>query len=291
MNQGCFQQSFTEEPTLSERLFDLLETTFPGISKTAQSIRELGTSWEGASTPFIYFLNDLAIAHVGVLEIPMLLMGQPVTVGGIHGVCTRPEFRRCGYYRSCMEAALNYCDSCYETLILTTAQPELYLPFGFRVIEEHAFVNQCVSTDYTEGFRVLNLQTSSDRKMLHRLLDEREPVSNIVGVISEKAVFCFNEGNRPLHYAEDLDTIVVMEIEGKQLKLFDIVGKELCSLASILERLPQPINEVVLYFSPDRFDINAQPFPHRLEGDSQLMVRGSFAAEAQAFMLPHSARC
>lgn len=228
MNQACLQRSFASDPTLSERLFDLLETTFPGINRTAHYIRELGASWESASTPFICFHDGLAIAHVGVLELPLLLMGQPVTVGGIHAVSTRPEFRRRGYYRSCMEAALDYCASRYDTLILTTAQPELYLPFGFRVIEEHAFVTQCTSTNHAEGFRVLNLQTPSAQEVLHKLLEEREPVSSVVGVRNEKAVFCFNEGNNPLHYAEDLDIIVAMEIEGNQLRLFDIVGKKLC---------------------------------------------------------------
>lgn len=71
MYQPCQEQSFAEDPTLSERLFELLETTFPGISRTSQYIRELGASWESASTPFICFHDGLAIAHVGVLQLPL----------------------------------------------------------------------------------------------------------------------------------------------------------------------------------------------------------------------------
>ena len=291
MDKYRFKRSFDSDATLSSRLFYLLETTFPGISSVAQSGRDLGASWEAASTPFILFDGDLAITHVGVLEIPMIVMGKKVTVGGVHAVCTHPEFRRRGYYRQVMTEVMEYCDRHYETLLLTTSQPELYSPFGFRVVEEHAFIAKCSSNGNTDGFRLLNIQDSNDRKLLHRLLEEREPVSNIVGVTNEKAIFCFNEGTRPLHYAEDLDIIVCIEIEGRQLKVFDLVGKSLCNLNAIVERIKQPIDEVVMYFSSDRIHPNPEAFPHIFEGDSLLMVRGEFSAESVPFMLPRSARC
>jgi hypothetical protein len=189
-----------------------------------------------------------------------------------------------------MTAALDYCASRYDTLLLTTAQPELYLLFGFRVIEEHAFITHCASSGHFNGFRVLNLQIPTDQQILHRLLKERETVSNILGVLNEKAVFCFNEGSHPLHYAADLDLMIVMEIENTRLKLFDIVWRQPCRLADILDRISQPIHEVVLYFSPDRLDVEAQPFSHVLDGN-HLMARGPLAVESQAFMLPRSARC
>jgi len=109
MNQYRFKRSFSEDPTLSQRFFHLLETVFPGVSRTVETARMLGAPWEAASTPFICFHDDVAIAHVGVLEIPMQLMRQTVTVGGIHAVCTHPEFRRRGYYCEVMEEVLDYC--------------------------------------------------------------------------------------------------------------------------------------------------------------------------------------
>ncbi len=291
MNQYRFKGSFSEDPTLSARLFNLLETAFPGISSAAESIRRLGASWEAASTPFIRFHDDIAIAHVGVLELPMHLMGQPVTVGGIHAVCTRPEFRRRGYYREVMEEVLGYCANRYDTLILTTSQPEFYEPFGFRVVGEHLFTTPCNSIGYSDGFRLLNTSDTHDLKLLHRLLETREPVSNVVGIVKEKPVFLFYEGTSPLRYAEDLDLIVSMEVEDTRLKLFDLVGTRICPLSAILERLPQRIEAVEIYFSPDRLNADVQAFPHKFDGDSLLMVRGAFAAEGEQFMLPRSARC
>jgi GNAT superfamily N-acetyltransferase len=292
MNQYRFQKSFADDATLSDRLFNLLEIVFPEIkiSDAAQVGRMLGASWESASTPFIRLHDNVAISHVGVLEIPMQLMGQNITVGGIHAVSTHPEFRRRGYYREIMEEVLDYCQCRYDTLVLTTAQPELYQPFGFRVVGEHIFITKCDSVG-SQGFRLIDTFDTSDVKLLHRLLETREPVSNIVGIVKEKAVFCVNEGKNPLYYAPDLDVIICMEIKDTKLQLFDVVGTKICTLAEILERIEQPIQEVAIYFSPDRLKANVEAFSHILDRDSLLMVRGNFAAENEKFMLPRSARC
>jgi predicted N-acetyltransferase YhbS len=291
MNGIVVQKSFDKDIGLSQQVFTLLETTFPGIRQRAQVIRELGAAWESVSTPFLYMQAEQAIAHVGVLELPLWIQGEPVTVGDLHAVCTHPQHRRRGYFRQCLTAALNYCDSRYESIILTTGQPALYEPFGFRVVQEHAFVAPCRSQQNIQGLRVLDLQLEDDRTILHRLLSQRAAVSDLLGVIREKAVFLFYEATNPLYYAEDLDLIAVMEIEDRQLKLYDIVWQHPCSLAAILDRISQPIDETVFYFSPDRVQIETQPFLHRLEGDSYLMVRGPWAIEGQAFMLPRPARC
>lgn len=291
-----FQKSFSEEPTLSKRLFTLLETVFSefgfDISSLVESARQLGAPWETASTPFIRFDDDVAVSHVGVLEIPLRVMGKSMTVAGIHAVATHPEYRRRGYYREIMTEVLDYCDRRYETLVLTTSQPELYEPFGFRVVEEYKFVAQCDAKESCDRLRLLDLSDSNDVKLLRRLLETRTPVSNIVGVLpqQEKALFCVNEATRPLYYAEDLDVMICMEIEDTQLKLFDLVGTNIPTLDAILARVPQSIKEIIVYFSPDRLNTNFEAVPHLLD-EAFLMVRGKFAAEGKEFMLPRSARC
>ncbi|MEH2170809.1 MAG: hypothetical protein V7K41_29990 [Nostoc sp.] len=104
-------------------------------------------------------------------------------------------------------------------------------------------------------------------------------------------MFCVNEGSRPLYYAEDLDLIACMEIEDNRLHLFNLVTTQICSLKNILSKIPQPIQEVVIYFNPELLDIkDVQAFTHALD-ETVLMVRGKFAAEGEKFMLPRSARC
>ena len=176
-------------------------------------------------------------------------------------------------------------------MILFTAQPELYEPFGFRVLGEHLFHAPWSGAPGGDGFRLLNLREASDVRLTEQLLAEREPVSNRAGVVREIGIFGFNEGTRPLRYAEDLQMIACLEVDGSRLKLFDVVGARLCSLSDIIERLPQRIDAIEFYFSPDRFDIAARAEPHLVDGDSNLMARGAFAPEGLPFMIPRSARC
>lgn len=284
--------SFSADPTLSQRIFDLLDIVFPGVPQVAQNARALGASWESVSTPFVYFAGERVISHVGVIEIPLVLHGQLVHVGSIHAVATHLDCRRHGYYGQLMKEILQYCGPRYETLILTTEHPEYFEPFGFRHVQEHLFTVKPRATGRVNGIRLLNTRDTNDIALLHRLLETREPVSHVVGVVQEKAVFCFNEGSRPLHYIPDLDVVVCLEMEGKRLKLFDVVGPKVPSLAALLGQVSQPAEEVAICFSADRLAVEAEVTPYIFDhdGPSYLMVRGPFAPENSPFTLPRSAR-
>jgi ribosomal protein S18 acetylase RimI-like enzyme len=289
-----FKRSFAEDNTLSPRLFNLLESVFPelGLNRLAEQARKLGGVWEDVSTPFVRIDDDgNLITHVGVLEIPMRIMGENVIVGGIHAVCTHPEYRRRGYYREVMTEIMDYCDKHYKTLLLTTAQPGLYQPFGFRVVPEHSFHGKCNSPGGINGVRSLDITNSDDVKLIHRLLETRIPISKIVGVFNQKALFLVNECTKPLYYFPKLDALACLEIQNNQLKLFDLVTQRNFPLQALLSQIPQAIEEISIYFSPDCLQVDTQAIAETFEGDSLLMVRGDFPAEKQQFTLPRSARC
>jgi len=232
------------------------------------------------------------LSHVGVIGLSLIVLGEKVAVGSIHGVATHPDCRRRGYFRQVIGEALRYCDQRYAAQTLTTEHPEYFQPFGFRVVQEHVFAVRYQPARHRSGIRLLDLNDTRDVALLHRLLETRAPVSQIVGVINEEAVFCFNEGSRQLYYAEDLDVMLCLEQEGTHLKLFDVVGPHIPTLTAIVERMPRPVAEVSLCFSPDRLAVRAEAKPHLFEhgGPSYLMVRGPFAAEGHPFSLQRSAR-
>jgi hypothetical protein len=80
-----------------------------------------------------------------------------------------------------------------------------------------------------------------------------------------------------------------MSVNSLQLSL---LNRERLPLAAIVERVPYPVEEVAICFSPDRLAVNAEAKPYLFDhdGPSYLMVRGPFAAEGHAFTLPRSAR-
>jgi GNAT superfamily N-acetyltransferase len=265
---------------------------FPGLRSVAENAKALGAPWESVSTPFLSIEDGRVVSHVGVIELEMVLMGRHTTVGTVHGVATDPSLRRDGHYRRVMENLLEYCDGRYETLILTTEHPEYFEPFGFRNLGEQIFTARCGSLGGADGFRFLDPKNRDDVATLHRLLENRLPVSDVVGVVSEKAVFCFNEARSPLPYSKDLDAIVVMDREGSRLRLFDVVAETIPSLSMLLDEIPHPIDEAVVCFAPDRLGVEVVPTPCIFDhdGPSYLMARGPFVAEGRAFSVPRSAR-
>ena len=289
MSTARYRRSYAADPTLSDRVFGLLETWFTGIAKPRRRAAELGSRWDDCSTPFVCEKDGQIISHVGLLEMSYVIHGERHQLGGVHGVCTLESERRQGHFRRIMEELLEYCDGRFETLELGTENPEYYEPFGFRVVPEHRFVAAVASPGGCKGFRPVDATREGDLERLDRLLDARTPVSNRVGVVDERDVFKFSQGTEGLHYSEALDCFAVFAIEGARLVLSDVVAQELPPLEALLSQLAPPIEEVEFHFSPDRFDVAARPELFRFDAD-YYMVRGPFAAEGEAFMVPPPAR-
>lgn len=313
---NIMQGSYRDNPGLKDTVFELLDLVFPGIREHAAGVAAIcdradsgsmdahavstGGRWEDVSTPFVAIEDGRAVSHVGVIGIPMVLAGREASVASIHAVATHPDRRREGLFRRVMNEALSFCEGCHEVQILTTGHPEYFEPFGFRHIPEHRFrwipgpsprpgVRQ---GGQAGGFRRLDVNEAADVSMLFALLEDRTPVSQIAGVVREKAVFCFNEAHRSLYYSAGLDVVVCLEIQGLTLHLYDIVGRVIPGLGQILGQVPHSADEVLVYFSPDRLMADTGAEPHVLDhdGPSSLMVRGPFPVEGLQFTLPRPAR-
>ncbi|MFH1279969.1 MAG: GNAT family N-acetyltransferase [Candidatus Eisenbacteria bacterium] len=284
--------SFTDQPELAEGLFDLLDVVFPGVKGGAQEIRALGAPWESVSTPFVHVEGGRVVSHVGVIELPLVIHGEPVMVGAVHAVSTHPDHLRRGHYRRVMEELLADSAGRFGTLVLTTEHPEYFEPFGFRRVRECRFHGTLSSPGGRGGLRRVDPMDPEDNALLHRLLGTREPVSEVLGVVKEKAIFLFNESHRPLHYARDLDALICMEIHEGKLGLFDVVAPKIPSLEEIVSRVPERLRGTAVHFTPDRLGFPLEPVPGLFEhgGPSHFMVRGPFAPEGEPFALPRSAR-
>ena len=289
MTTARYRRSYADDPTLADRVFGLLETWFTGIAKPRAEAARLGSLWDDCSTPFVCEKDGEIVSHVGLLEMPYVINGRRRQLGGVHGVCTLESERRRGHFRGLMEELLEFCANRFETLELGTENPEYYEPFGFRIVPEHRFIARVESAAGRAGFRPFDADRPGDLELLDRLLDGRAPVSERVGVVSERDVFKFSNGSDRLHYSKALDCLAVFELDGRRLVLSDVVARELPPIAALLSEIAQPTSEVEFHFSPDRFDVDARPELFRCDGD-YYMVRGPFEAEGTPFMVPPPAR-
>ena len=285
-------------PALDPRLAALLGRVWPALPAAAARAAALGFRWADVSTPFVRWQGDRAIAHVGVIDLPLVIDGRRVRVGSVHAVCTDPALRGQGHCRALLEEALAFCDARYETVVLTTLIPDLYARFGFRPLPEHGFVRRVASLRAARcdpPLRALSADAPDDVRLLRRLLARRAPVSARVGsleggtVLIVALLLTWGDFSR-VHHHEALDVVTVHEVRDRTLLLYDVVGPTLPPL----ERLTEGIDadRVVVLFPPERLGghFDPEPWDHaRAQSlgygdDTILMARGPFV-ESGPFML------
>ena len=289
-----FRQSYQADPTLLVRVFELLETGFPGVSAGVRAAEPLGLDWAAASTPFVMVAGGRLISHVGVLALPLVIDGRAVTAAGIHAVCTHPDHRRRGHYQAVMAEVMAWCDERFEMTLLFADVRELYEPFGFRIVPETRFlVSDVPPSDPARqaGLRKLDWSRRDDVVLLRRLVAERTPVSTRLGVASESAVFAFNALRLAMWYAEELDAIICLTREGGAVRICDVVARTLPKWAELAEYLPADADRVELGFCPDGLGLAGLAQRCGAPGDGLFMVRGPFVAGDAPLMFPRTTQC
>lgn len=297
----AFRTSYDTVPELGDRIFELLELPFPGVTTGRRNGEAFGVPWEACSTPFVAWEGGRVVCHVGLLSLPLHVMGRDHLVGGVHGVATHPDHRRRGLFRGAIEELLTYAANQFETLVLTTLHPEYFESFGFRVIPEFVHRAGAVSAASVPDARAVDLTRPEDLGLLHRLLERRVPISRCLGVGAEKACFGFVEFQTSIRYSARLDAAAVFERSGGCLRLYDLVASRIPTLAEVVGLVGEPAEGVLAFFSPDRVTGPFVAEPHDLRGGADalepgtanwvLMVRGPFAAAGQPVMLPRPSRC
>ncbi len=291
---------YQSDPTLGDRVFDLLDGVFPGVRAGRANGAAFGAPWESVSTPFVVEHSGRIVAHVGLMPMPLQVLGRTVRCGGVHGVATDSEHRRRGHFRRLLEELLRVAAARFDILLLTTVHREYFEPFGFRVVPESVFRLRS-PVGGREPSRALDLARPEDGRLMHRLLDERIPVSDVLGIGPEKGCWAFYEYQSPIRFLPDADVAVVAELTGRTLRLYDVIGRSIPSIERIVAAFPGPVAEAVAYFTPDRLGGAWVPEPHDRSGgpdalepgtpDLVFMVRGPFLAEGRPLMLPRPGRC
>ena len=283
---------YPSDPTLRASTLELIGSIWTRLPSAVERARAWGSDWCEVSTPFVHTLGDRVIAHVGVLEIPLVIAGTPQTVAGIHAVCAAPEQRRRGHVRATMERALAWVDERYATSLLWANDPAIYGRFGFVRREESIFVGP-VRGGASETLRPLALERPEDIAFLRDRLARRAPVSQRSGTCEPGWLALLDlalwSPGPSLAYIPELECIVVYTLRERFLDLYDVIGERIPSLDEIAGRLGARIDTAVVFFSPDQLDApQLQAEPTLLIDD--LMIRGRWPVEG-AFAFPLIARC
>jgi predicted N-acetyltransferase YhbS len=285
------------DPGARERTYDLFDEIWPGMSKAILAAERIGARWQDLSTAFVAWDGPRAIAHAGVIEIPLMIDGVKTTVSGVHAVCTRLEHRGRGHSRRLVTEALAHAATRTRTSILGSGDRKLYLRYGFRTIPQTLFEAPVPSAPAGgEPFRPMSESSPEDVRILRRLLAQRAPLSRTLASVDPGWLFIIDEmlatrGRfKRIHYAPDLDVAAAYEVSGRSLRLYDVVGSRIPALVELTRRIGGGFDRVELHFTPDSIDApGAVPFESTI--DDELMAIGPFAPEGRPLVLPPLARC
>ncbi len=284
------------DPAMRRHIAHLLDVVFGKLGERIAIAEGLGASWYEVSTPFVALSDGTPIAHVGVIEFPLVFEGERRTVAGVHGVCTHPDHRGRGHIRRLLRDALAHIDARgLATAQLTTDSPGIFTSAGFRDAPMTRFeIAPVPRRRDLPPLRKLDAVNDADVALLWRLLGSRAPVSRRLGVVEPGWLLVINEvlvtaGLERIFVADDLDAALVCVLSDDTLRVYDVVAAELPPLDELLARLPLSHRRVELWFTPDRFDVDVRA--RHAETDDHLMVRGPYPPESTAFYLPPTAHC
>ena len=93
------------------------------------------------------------------------------------------------------------------------------------------------------------------------------------------------------YYNEDLDLCVVYKIENEILHLYDIVSSNYRSINDILPGINQSFQQVITYFSPDKWSFGRPHEVSPLVAECHLMARGKWLPRDFTIAVPMTAHC
>ncbi|HEY0826995.1 MAG TPA: GNAT family N-acetyltransferase [Bacilli bacterium] len=285
--------NYSLDDTKREKLFPLFEKVFGVKVDTLKDFYKRGF-WNPTYRPYTFFDTGRAVANVSMFSLPISIHSTLVNAAGIQSVMTDPDYRRQGLMKHLLEKMLKDIDQEYELAFLYTETPSLYTPFRFRQVQEHYFEK---STKYipkkgNNTLRKMDYFEVQDLQIMRKLFLQNTPISRCFAPITYDSSFFFNMYDRhfqqKVYYSAELQVMIVFEVEGETLKLYDIIGGRPPSLEEIYSQIPTPFKRVELFFSPDLFHDSAFK-PVQMNSSSSLMVRGRFDMEKDYFKYPITA--
>jgi GNAT superfamily N-acetyltransferase len=286
---------YPADPALRASTMLLLGSVWSKLPHGIERAREWGADWLDHSEPFVRADAGVSIAHVGIMEIPVVLDGRAVTLAGIHAVCTHLDHRGRGHLRETMLRALAWVDGRYEAAVLWANDPAIYGRFGFVPRAESVFRAARAGMSAERRTRTMSLESEGDVRLLCDSLSKRAPVSTRCGARDPGWLSLINLGlwGAPaptIAFAEDLDAIVVYEIRERALRLYDVIAESIPTLESIERFLGPGFDSVEVFFSPDALDapaLEATPTPLV----DCLMVRGPVLSGRAPLAISPLSRC
>lgn len=124
----------------------------------------------------VVVVNDTVISTLRVWERRMQVGASLVTMGGIGGVCTHPQYRGVGYASALMRDTINYLGmiGCDIGALFTIIPADFYRRLGWTSLPLHGFSLTCNAVTRTvnaSGWQLTDFNPETDLDAVARLYD------------------------------------------------------------------------------------------------------------------------
>ncbi|PFZ11427.1 GNAT family N-acetyltransferase [Bacillus pseudomycoides] len=289
MGNLILSENFFVEESKKERLFQLFEEVFRIPIQTLQNFEANGFG-DTTYKPFSYLQEGQVIANVSMFSLPMFVNGERIYAAGIQSVMTHPEYRRKGLMKQLLCKVLQEIDTKYECAILFTEKPELYEPFGFRVVQEYLMTLSYENTlPRSSSLRKLNFYDEKDMELIKEIIENAQQLSMEFSTLNYQSSFYFNmydaKWNEKLYYSKKLDALIVFEVKNQVLKLFGIFAQIFPILDDICAEISEPFTEIDFYFYPDELGLE-EVACKEFQSETYLMIRGGKKIDFKGYKFP-----
>lgn len=281
--------NYTFENERRERLYDLFERVFHIPTHTLQDFYKKGF-WDETYSPVTLFEEDEAIANVSMFSMPMMVGGERIKAAGIQSVMTHPNYRNKGFMKKLFGEVLQKIDEEYNYSFLFTETPELYTPFGFKVVKEYIATMQYEKSEQRlSSIRKLDFFDEKNVQLIKDIFENKERLSRVFAPLHYQSSFYLNmydeKWNKKLYFSEELNAILVYEIEEGVLKLYGVISELMPILDELCAVIPEAFHTIEFYFSPDQLGVEDADLK-LYESKKRLMVRGELSVEFNEVKFP-----
>lgn len=247
--------------------------------------------WNDKYVCYSYIDNNEVISNVSINKMNLIYQGENYSALQIGTVMTHPNYRGQGLAKNLLNHVIAKYEDQYDFLYLFANDTVLdfYPKFGFERIEESSFtVDACNLKKKASKLKKLNPDNKTDFQLISRIVSKRASLSNILDVKESEDLLMFyvlialkNE----LYYLEELDVIVLMEQEGTDLYVLDILSTKKLDVVEVLSYLStKKIETIHLLFTPEKSKyIDAA---YIIETEDMLFVRPNVLKSENYFLFP-----
>lgn len=207
--------------------------------------------------PFSYVYQDKVIANATANLLHITIDGSTYKTVQISTVMTHPDFRNNGLSKALLHKIIQTYEQEIDFFYLYANETVLnfYPKVGFKRGADYSLTLSAKSLIKNKPhfqLKRLNMENTSDYSLIERIINQRHTALNCMDINNGASILLFQlliEMDDIIYYIQEEDMIVIFEIDGHILHLYDVISIKSYDLQEIISRLiPLSVKEIHCYF-------------------------------------------